>query len=77
MRLLAEKLALVTGAARGNGFAIARAMAAAGAHVVLTDVDHEAVASAAARLRDEGWSTTGHAADVTDLRGCQENWTSS
>ena len=33
------RLALVTGAGRGNGAAIARGLAAAGARVIVTDVD--------------------------------------
>ena len=38
MRDLAEKRVLVTGGASGLGLAIARRFAAAGAHVVLTDI---------------------------------------
>jgi 3alpha(or 20beta)-hydroxysteroid dehydrogenase len=47
-KMLAGKVALVTGAARGLGAAIARRLAAAGAHVHVTDVledEGEAVAS--------------------------------
>lgn len=39
MARLADKLCLVTGAARGIGFAIARAFHAEGAQVILTDID--------------------------------------
>jgi len=41
MNDLEGKIAIVTGAARGTGAAIARALATAGARVVLTDVLHE------------------------------------
>ncbi len=39
MPRLAGKLCLVTGAARGIGAAIARAFAAEGAEVIVTDID--------------------------------------
>ncbi len=46
---LAGKIALVTGAARGIGQAIADLLAANGARVLYTDIDHETARSAAAR----------------------------
>jgi NAD(P)-dependent dehydrogenase (short-subunit alcohol dehydrogenase family) len=54
--------ALVTGAARGIGLAIARALAAAGARVVIADVNAAAGDPAAASLRADG-----HAADFLPL----------
>jgi len=47
---LAGRVALVTGAARGNGRAIARGLVAAGASVALADIDGELAARAAAEL---------------------------
>lgn len=47
---LAGRIALVTGAARGIGFAIAKAFVAEGATVVLSDIAHEAGRTAAASL---------------------------
>jgi 3alpha(or 20beta)-hydroxysteroid dehydrogenase len=41
MSELAGKVAIVTGAARGTGAAIAKRFVSAGAHVVLGDVQHE------------------------------------
>jgi len=57
---LAEKVALVTGAASGIGLACARALTAEGARVVLADLDGEAAAAAARELGGEAF-----AADVT------------
>jgi rhamnose utilization protein RhaD (predicted bifunctional aldolase and dehydrogenase)/NAD(P)-dependent dehydrogenase (short-subunit alcohol dehydrogenase family) len=47
---LARRIALVTGAASGIGLGTARALLAAGAHVVLTDRDAEALEKAAGGL---------------------------
>ena len=55
--------AVVTGAARGLGFAAARLLAAEGARVALFDRDGEALAAAVERLGGEALS---QAVDVTD-----------
>ena len=61
MPRLSDRTCLVTGAARGIGAAIARASAAEGAHVIVTDIDGEAARALAARI-----GGTGHRLDVTD-----------
>jgi 2-hydroxycyclohexanecarboxyl-CoA dehydrogenase len=63
---LSNKLALVTGAASGIGLATARAFAAAGAHVVLTDINVEKGEAAAAEIRDAGHAVDFVRLDVTD-----------
>lgn len=58
--------ALVTGAARGIGHAIATALGQAGARVALCDMDAGAAEAAAARLREAGVEAVGVGADVAD-----------
>lgn len=50
---LAGRVALVTGAARGIGFAIARALASAGALLELSDIDGDAADGAVAAIEKE------------------------
>jgi NAD(P)-dependent dehydrogenase (short-subunit alcohol dehydrogenase family) len=58
--------ALVTGAGRGIGRAIAARLAAAGAAVALADIDAQAAEGAAAALREGGARAIGLALDVAD-----------
>ena len=70
---LPGRVAIVTGAARGIGFAIAERLSRAGARVVVADVAEEAAAAAAERLREGAGEDAGEgggkaawvAADVT------------
>ena len=66
---LAGKVALVTGAARGIGFATAGALVARGASVVVVDLEQSAAEQAAARLHDT--RAIGIGADVTDRGALQ------
>ena len=63
---LGGRVALVTGAARGLGFAIARALGRSGAKVVVNDLNTEACTHAVARLAEEGIVTRALAFDVAD-----------
>ena len=50
---LTNKVAMVGGASKGLGFAVARALAAEGAHVVIASRDQEAIERAAAAINKE------------------------
>jgi NAD(P)-dependent dehydrogenase (short-subunit alcohol dehydrogenase family) len=69
--LLLGRLALVTGAGRGNGAAIARGLAAAGAEVIVTDIDKDAARTIADSIVAEGGKARGFMLDVTDEEGCR------
>ena len=62
---LEGRVALLTGAARGLGFEIARALAGSGAHVVLNGRDERALEEAASRIREEGGVASTSAFDIT------------
>lgn len=67
MRISFEnKVALVTGAATGMGFAAARMFAEAGAAVVLSDCDEAALGKAVAGLEAAGHKVLGVTCDVAD-----------
>jgi NAD(P)-dependent dehydrogenase (short-subunit alcohol dehydrogenase family) len=71
MELVAGRIAVVTGAASGIGFALAERFANAGMHVVLADVDVDALAAAAERLAAHGVETLGVRTDVSDEASVQ------
>jgi len=55
---------LITGAGSGIGAGIAECLAGEGHHVVVTDLNAEAAAAVAARIRESGGSAEAHALDV-------------
>jgi NAD(P)-dependent dehydrogenase (short-subunit alcohol dehydrogenase family) len=62
---LPGRVAVVTGAARGIGFAIAERLSRAGARVVIADVAEDGAAAAVERLRERGGKAEAAVADVT------------
>ena len=57
---------VITGAARGIGFAIAEAFAGQGAHPVIIDINQQVVDEAMQKLQDKGYSVSGYVGDVTN-----------
>lgn len=68
---LSGKRALVTGSSQGIGFALARGLAAAGAHVILNGRDETKLAAASKTLADEGGEVSTMVFDVTDYEGAR------
>ncbi|RYM06340.1 3-hydroxybutyrate dehydrogenase [Sporolactobacillus sp. THM7-7] len=63
--MLKNKVAVITGSARGIGFEIGKAFAEEGATVVLSDINEPDATEAAASLRSSGLSVQAMRADVT------------
>lgn len=70
-RLLEGKLALVTGAGRGLGAAIAQGMAAAGAEVILADLNAQTLDETVAEMTAQGFNVRAEVLDVTDRAATQ------
>ncbi len=64
---LSDKVAVVTGAASGIGYAIAERLSQAGARVVVADMDEESAIAAAERLGADGGEALSVRTDVTRL----------
>ncbi|MEF9865029.1 MAG: gluconate 5-dehydrogenase [Oscillospiraceae bacterium] len=63
---LKGKIALVTGASYGIGFAMAKGLSAAGATIVFNDIKQELVDKGVAAYAAEGITAHGYVCDVTD-----------
>lgn len=63
---LSGKSVIVTGAAMGIGFGIARRLTAAGANCLLVDLDSGALAAAVGKLESEPGKASGLQIDITD-----------
>ena len=68
---LDDKIAVVTGAARGIGLATSEALAEAGATVILTDMNADALDTAVTALSAKGLSVEGEVLEVTDPEAVQ------
>ena len=69
---LTGKVALVTGASYGIGFAIAKGLASAGATIVFNDRNEELVEKGIAAYKEEGIKAYGYVCDVTDEDAVEE-----
>jgi 3-oxoacyl-[acyl-carrier protein] reductase len=65
------KVAIVTGAARGLGKAMAEGLVRAGANVVFTDIDDAALASTARTVRSQAGTVAAIACDITNKADCE------
>jgi NAD(P)-dependent dehydrogenase (short-subunit alcohol dehydrogenase family) len=72
MKIMEGKVALVTGAASGLGFATVKAFAEAGASVALVDWDEQAVKTAAEKLTAAGHKILAITCDVSDDKQVEE-----
>lgn len=70
------RTAVITGAARGIGFATAEALSEAGAMVVIADMDGKAAADAAGQLTAKGRKADSCTLDVTNSRAVEDCCTS-
>jgi len=69
---LTGKIALITGASYGIGFAIAKGYAKAGATIVFNDIKQELVDKGLKAYEDEGIKAHGYVCDVTDENAVNE-----
>ena len=69
---IADKVALVTGGARGIGRAIAQDLADNGARIAVVDIDGDASREAAREITEGGGTASGFAADVADAGGVEK-----
>lgn len=70
MQGIEGSVAVVTGAAQGNGKAIALGLAAVGAKLIVCDIQGDAVAEVAEEIRQSGGQAISLAVDVTDRSSC-------
>lgn len=68
---LAGKIVLITGAAQGNGKAVALGLAAEGARIIVVDIDGQGAEQTAQAIRAKGAQAWGFALDVSDRGACE------
>ena len=66
-----DKIAVVTGAARGIGFCAAKKLAEGGAQVAIMDMSEEGVNAAAAQLCELGYKAKGFVCNIADRESVQ------
>ena len=71
MDYLQDKVVLITGAARGIGFATAKLLGGRGAKVVVSDVIDDALQEAEKNLQADGVEALAVRSDVTDYHECE------
>lgn len=71
-QLLAGRRVLVTGAARGLGFAFAEAIAEAGAKVAMADILEDTLHKSVAQLQERGFAVQGFTVDLADPQSVEK-----
>lgn len=66
MKVLEDRVAVITGGAGGLGRALGAELASRGCHLALVDLNPDALAATAAVLADRGVKVSQHVVDVTD-----------
>ena len=69
---LTGKIAIITGASYGIGFAMASGLASAGAKIVFNDINEELVASGIKGYKELGIDAKGYVCDVTDEKAVND-----
>jgi NAD(P)-dependent dehydrogenase (short-subunit alcohol dehydrogenase family) len=69
---LKDRVAIVTGGARGNGLAIAKGFASEGAHVLLADIDLETAEERAHEISEMGVRALAVRTDVSDRSSVEQ-----
>lgn len=72
MKNFKDKTVLITGGARGIGFATAQHFAVAGATLIITDVDDDALLNAAEKLKNTAKNVYTRQVDVTDEKAVMD-----
>jgi 3-oxoacyl-[acyl-carrier protein] reductase len=66
-----QQVAIVSGAGKGIGFAIARQLAAQGANVVINDIDIDLANAASLKITDEGGSCVAFGGDISEIENIE------
>lgn len=72
--ILREKIALITGAARGIGKAIALTLSRQGAHVAVTDINQEGIQEVAREIAEMGRKSAAIMLDVADIASVRKGF---
>lgn len=67
-----DRIVLITGAARGIGYHLAKEFAGVGARLIITDIDEPALRATAKELEERGANVEARTVDVTDREAVEE-----
>lgn len=70
-KLFHQQVAIVTGAGKGIGFAVARQLALQGASIVLNDIDINLATSATNKIKEEGGSCEAFGGDISEIENIE------